>query len=59
MRPYEIGDENKLAAIGFFLSLIGAEVMGLLIYFGSENYGSPLFTSLYLTFVPLIQLNTL
>ncbi len=40
MRPYELGDVNKLAGIGFFLSLIGADVMGLLLYCGQKNYGS-------------------
>lgn len=59
MRPYEFGDENKLAAIGFFLSLIGAEVMGLLLYFGRENYISFIFALPYLTIVPLIQLTGL
>ena len=37
MRPYELGDVNKLAGVGFFLSLIGAEVMGLLLYCGQKN----------------------
>ncbi|MEA3360607.1 MAG: hypothetical protein U9R17_14545 [Thermodesulfobacteriota bacterium] len=40
MRPYEFGDVNKLAGVGFFLSLIGAEVTGFLLYFGQKNYGS-------------------
>jgi hypothetical protein len=55
MRPYEFGDVNKLAGIGFFLSLIGAEVMGLLLYCGQKNYGSLLFAVLYLVIVPFIQ----
>jgi hypothetical protein len=37
MRPYEFGDVNKLAGIGFFLSLIGAEVMGLFLYCGQKT----------------------
>ena len=59
MKPYELGDVNKLAGRGFFLSLIGAEVMGLLLYCGSKNYGSLLFALLYLLIVPLIQLTGL
>jgi hypothetical protein len=55
MKPYKLGDENKLAGVGFFLSLIGAEVMGLLIYFGHENYISFRFALPYLTIVPSIQ----
>ena len=56
MRPYEFGDENKLAAVGFFLALIGAEIMGVLIYFGRNNYISLKFALPYLTIVPSIQL---
>jgi hypothetical protein len=59
MRPYEFGDVNKLAGIGFFLSLIGAEVMGLFLYCGQKNYGSLLFALPYVIFVPLIQLTGL
>jgi len=56
MRPYELGDVNKLAGIGFFLSLIGADVMGLLLYCGQKNYGSFTFALPYVIIVPLIQL---
>jgi len=56
MSPYELGDVNKLAGIGFFLSLIGAEVMGLLLYCGQKNYGSFIFAFPYVVIVPLIQL---
>ena len=59
MRPYEFGDVNKLAGIGFFLSLIGTEVMGLLLYCGQKNYGSLLFAFPYVIIVPLIQLTCL
>jgi hypothetical protein len=59
MRPYEFGDVNKLAGVGFFLSLIGAEVMGLLLYFGQKNYGSFKFALPYLIIVPLIQVTGL
>ena len=59
MRPYEFGDENKLAGVGFFLSLIGIEVMGLLLYFGQRSYTSFTFALPYLTVVPLIQLTGL
>ena len=55
MRPYELGDENKLAGIGFFLALAGVEVMGLLLYFGQGAYGSLRFALPYLIIVPLIQ----
>jgi hypothetical protein len=55
MRPYQFGDENKLAGLGFFLSLIGAEVMGLLLYFGQRNYTSFKFALPYLLIVPSIQ----
>ena len=55
MRPHELGDVNRFAGLGFFLSLVGAEVMGLLLYFGSENYGSIKFAVPYLIIVPLIQ----
>jgi hypothetical protein len=40
-------------------SLIGAEVMGLLLYFGQKNYGSFKFALPYLIIVPLIQLTGL
>ena len=59
MEPYKLGDVNKLAGRGFFLSLIGAEVMSLFLYCGSKNYGSLLFAVLYLIIVPLIQLTGL
>jgi hypothetical protein len=59
MHPYKLGDVNKLAGIGFFLSLIGAEVMSLLLYFGRKNYGSITFALLYVIIVPLIQLTGL
>jgi len=59
MRPYELGDVSKLAVVGFFLSLIGAEVMGLLLYFGQNNYGSFTFALPYVIIVPLIQLTGL
>jgi len=59
MRPYEFGDVNKLAGFGFFLSLIGAEVMALLLYFGQKNYISFKFALPYLIIVPLIQLTGL
>ena len=59
MRHYDFGDENKLAGIGFFLSLIGAEVMGLLLYFGQKDYISFKFALPYLIIVPLIQLTGL
>ena len=59
MKPYEYGDVNKLAGIGFFLSLIGAEVMGLFLYWGRDNYGSFLFAVPYLIIVPLIQVTGL
>lgn len=59
MRPYQLGDVNKLAGIGFFLSLIGAEVMGLLLYCGRNNYGSFLFALLYIVIVSLIQVTGL
>ena len=59
MHPYKLGDVNKLAGIGFFLSLIGAEVMSLLLYFGRKDYGSITFALLYVIIVPLIQLTGL
>jgi hypothetical protein len=59
MRPYQLGDENKLAGLGFFLSLIGAEVMGLLLYFGQRNYASFKFALPYLLIVPSIQVTGL
>jgi len=59
MRPYQLGDVNKLAGIGFFLSLIGAKVMGLFLYCGQKNYGSLLFAFPYVIIVPLIQLTGL
>jgi len=59
MRPYKIGDVNKLADIGFFLSLIGAEVMGLFLYCGRKNYESATFALLYVAIVPLIQVTGL
>ena len=59
MRPYEFGDVNRLAGVGFFLSLIGADVMGLLLYCGRKNYGSFTFALPYLIIVPLIQLTGL
>ena len=59
MKPHKLGDVNKLASVGFFLSLIGAEVMGLLLYFNRENYGSLAFALQYLIIVPLIQLTGL
>ena len=59
MRPYELGDVNKLAGIGFFLSLIGADVMCLLLYCGQKNYGSFTFALPYVIIVPLIQLTGL
>ena len=59
MRPYELGDVNKLAGIGFFLSLIGADVMGLLLYCGQKNYGSFTFALPYVIIVPLMQLTGL
>ena len=59
MRPHEFGDVNELAGIGFFLSLIGADVMGLLLYFGRKDYMSFKFALPYLTVVPLIQLTGL
>jgi hypothetical protein len=59
MRPHEYGDENKFADIGFFLSLIGADVMGLMLYFGRNDYTSFKFALPYLTAVPLIQVTGL
>ena len=59
MSPYEFGSVNKLAGVGFFLSLIGAEVMGLLLYFGRKNYISFKFAVPYVIIVPLIQLTGL
>ena len=59
MKPYKLGDVNKLASVGFFLSLIGSEVMALLLYFGRKNYGSLKFALPYLIIVPLIQLTGL
>lgn len=59
MRPYKLGDVNKFAGFGFFLSLIGAEVMGLLLYFNQENYGSLKFALPYLIIVSMIQLTGL
>lgn len=59
MKPYELGDVNKLAGIGFFLSLIGAEVMGLFLYCGRKNYASLTFTLSYAIIVPLIQVTGL
>ena len=59
MKPHKLGDVNKLASVGFFLSLIGADVMGLLLYFNRENYGSLAFALQYLIIVPLIQLTGL
>jgi hypothetical protein len=59
MRPHEYGDVNKLAGIGFFLSLIGADVMGLMLYFGRKDYMSFKFALSYLSVVPLIQLTGL
>ena len=56
MRPCEFGDVNKLAGVGFFLSLMGAEVMALLIYFDQKNYISFKFALPYLIIVPLIQM---
>jgi len=59
MRPYELGDVNRLASFGFFLSLVGVEVMGILLYFGQKNYGSFKFALPYLITVPLIQVTGL
>ena len=59
MKPYKLGDVNKLASVGFFLSLIGADVMGLLLYCGQKNYGSFTFALPYVIIVPLIQLTGL
>ena len=59
MHPYKLGDVNKLAGIGFFLSLIGAEVMSLLLYFGRKDYGSITFALPYVIIVPLTQLTGL
>jgi len=59
MKPYEFGDENKLAGVGFFLSLVGVEVMCLLLYFGQGNYRSLRFVVPYLIIVPLIQVTGL
>ena len=59
MRPYQLGDVNKLASFGFFLSLMGVEVMGILLYFGQKNYGSFKFAFPYLIIVPLIQVTGL
>ena len=59
LKPYKLGDVNKLASVGFFLSLIGADVMGLLLYFNRDNYGSFKFALQYLIIVPLIQVTGL
>jgi hypothetical protein len=59
MKPYEFGDENKLAGVGFFLSLIGAKMMAIFLYFAQKNYGSLKFALPYLIIVPLIQLTGL
>ena len=59
MRPYKLGDENKLAGVGFFLALVGIEVMGVLLYLGQDNYGSIRFSIPYLIIVPMIQITGL
>ena len=59
MKPYKLGDVNRLASFGFFLSLIGAQVMGLLLYLNKNNYGSLAFALQYLIITPLIQVTGL